>query len=291
MSIQIIHHQAHLDCSRIAIIKHLFDLPRPILSGASFGNLHVSLPSQRLHFHKYFRNSISDVFVIHACRATRGTWYRLANFADQLLARLIHAHHRIFRIIRQVIDLQNILHRGYKGCAPLGRNFPVFAEVRFKFIFFKTRCTVMCDADGAMLSSTIFSASSLTVHRRCPSGASEQASAISLASNAPSNLTSLGGFSLGFRSSATSSPSSTKRFLRCSIVRLVTPSAVAVSPTVHAGPWGPASHSNKARARMNLLAFVLPRFVNASSSSRSWAVNVTRYLGAMATSSLGLSPL
>ena len=125
------------------------------------------------------------------------------DFADQLFAGLIHAHHRVIRVVRQVIDLQNILHRRYKGGAPLWRNFPVFAEVRFKFVFFKMRCTVMCETDAANLSSTALSASNLTVQRWYPSGVSEQASAISRASNAPSKTTSRGGFTLGLRSSAT----------------------------------------------------------------------------------------
>ena len=187
-------------------------------------------------------------------------------------------------IIGQMIDLQNSFHRCYKCRAPFRRDFPVLAEVRLKFVFFRTRCTVMCDTDGANLSSTALSARSLTVHRRCPSGVSEQAKAISLASNAPSKITSLGGFSRGLRSRAASSPSSTKRFLRCSIVRLVTPSASATSATLHAGPWGPASQSNNARAWTNLLAWVFPRRVNVSSSLRSCSVSVTRYLGDMAAS-------
>ena len=122
----------------------------------------------------------------------------------------------------------------------------------------KTRCTVMCDTDSAKLSSTALSARSLTVQRLCPSGTSEQAMAISLASNAPSNVTSRGGFSLGLRSSATSRPSSTKRFLRCSIVRQLTPSAAAVSATLHEEPSAPASESNKPRAWINRLAWVFP---------------------------------
>lgn len=44
----------------------------------------------------------------------------------------------------------------------------------------------MCETDDAKLSSTTLSANNLTVHRRCPAGASEQARAISRASTATS---------------------------------------------------------------------------------------------------------
>jgi len=186
--------------------------------------------------------------------------------------------------MRQMINFKNILHVGYKCRTSFWRDFPVLAAVRLKFVFFKTRCTVMCDTDSAKLSSTALSARSLTVQRLCPSGTSVQAMAISLASNAPSNVTSRGGFSRGFRSRAASRSSSTKRFFRCSIVRLLTPSASAVSVTLHEGPSVPTSESSKARAWINRLAWVFPRFVKASSSLRSSSVSVTRYLGDMAAS-------
>src|SRR3989337_120963 len=116
------------------------------------------------------------------------------------------SRHCPFRTLH-VIDFQDILHICYKGCAPFRGDFPVLAEVRLKFVFFKTRCTVICDTDSAKLSSTALSARSLIVHRRRPSGASEQANAINLASNAPSKMTSRGGFSLGLPSTAAQSPS------------------------------------------------------------------------------------
>jgi len=275
MGDQIIHNQAYLDRTRIAFIKHLLDLHRPVLSGTTLSDRYMSFASQWLHFHEYFRHPAPDVFVINAHRLSKCAWYRLADFADHLFARFIHAHHRVVRIIRHVIDLKNILHMGYKGRTPLGRDFPVFAGVRLKFVFFKTRYTVICDTDSANLSSMALSASSLTVQRRRPSGAPEQANEINRASNAPSNMTSRGGFSLGLRSSAASSPSPTKRFFKCSIDRLVTPSAVATSETFHAGPSTPASHSSNARAWINLLAWVFPRRVIVSSSFRSSLLRVT----------------
>ena len=196
MGIQIVHNQSYLDRIRIAFIEHLLDLQRPIFSGAMFRDGNMSFAAEWLDFHKYFRHAVSDVFIVNALRLPRFAWYRLPDFTDHLLAGFIHADNRVVRIIRQMIHLQNILHVGYKRRTSFWGDFPVFAEVRLKFVFFKTRCTVMCDTDSAKLSSTALSARSLTVQRLCPSGTSEQAKAISLASNAPSNLTSRGGFSL-----------------------------------------------------------------------------------------------
>ncbi len=190
-----------------------------------------------------------------------------------------------------MIHFQHIFHRRYKGRTPLWRDFPVFPEIRFIFVFFSTRCTVMWETVGAKSSSTALSASNRTVHRRYPGGASEQARAINRASKAPSKMTSRGGFSLGLRTSAASNPSSTKRFFTCSTVRLVIPRAAATSATFHPGPFSPASHSNNARAWMNFLAAVLPFRVKASSSVRSSSVSVIRYRGDMTASWWMIPPL
>lgn len=197
MGIQVIDHQPNFDCLGIALIKHLLDLFRPILLGAAFRYRHMSPAGQRFNFHEYFRHTISYIFIVNARRLTRFTRNWLANFANQLLAGFIHADDGIIRIIRRIIHLQHIFHCRYKCRAPLRRNFPVLPEVRFIFVFFRTRCTVMCETDGARLSSTTLSASNRTVHRRYPGGASEQAKAINRASKAPSKRTSRGGFSLG----------------------------------------------------------------------------------------------
>ena len=284
MRVQIVHHQTNLASMRITLSEHLLYLCRPILTGSPFRDRYMAPTCQRFNFHKYFCDTISDVFIVNAPRLAGFSWYWLSNFTDQLLGRFVHTNHWIRRIIWKMVYFQNIFHRRYKGCVSFRRDFPVFLAVRLKFIFFNTRCTVMCDTLSAKLNSTAFSASSLTVHRWCPSGASEQAKAINRASNAPSKITSLGGFSLGLRSKAASSPSSTKRFFRCSIERLVTPRASATSATFHAKPSGPASQRSKARACLNRLASILPLFVNASSSLRSSLVKVTLYLGDMMAS-------
>ena len=284
MRVQVVHNKANFYCFWVSIIKHLFDLLSPIFHGATFGHSHMPFASQRFYFHKYLNHAISYIFIIDTRRLSWLARNWCTYFTNQLLVGLIHTYHRIFRIIWQVVYLKDILHRRYKGCTPFWRDFPVLFEVRFKFIFFNTRCTVMCEIDDAKLSSTTLSANNLTVHRRCPAGASEQARAISRASNAPSNIISRGGLTRDLRTRAASIPSSTKRFFKCSMVRLVTPSATATSATFQAGPSGEALQSNNARAWMNFLAGVFPLRVNAFNSLRSWVVNVTRYRGAIATS-------
>ena len=144
---------------------------------------------------------------------------------------------------------------------------------------------VMSETEGAIFNSTTCSASRRTVQRVRPFGAGEQASAVRRASNPPSKVM-FAGLALGLRARAASSPSSTKRSLRCSMVRAETPRAVATSATFQDSPaWGPTSHNNSARAWMNFGALVLPLRVKSRNCLRSSSVRVIRYRVAMRTSS------
>ena len=64
------------------------------------------------------------------------------------------------------------------------------------------------------------------------------------------------------------------------MVRVLTPNASATSATFQGLPCSPASHSNNARAWMNLEAAVFPPCVSVSSRRRSSSVRVTLYRGA-----------
>ena len=133
-------------------------------------------------------------------------------------------------------------------------------------------------ARGAGPSFTAFAASKRTVQRVRPSGAGEHASANRRASNSPSKVTARG---------LRRSPSSPQRRLKCSIVRDATLSACAVLATVQAGPSDPLSQSSSARALRSSLPEVLTVRVRETKSLRSLDSAVTRYRGAMTTSSNG----
>src|SRR5208337_3184469 len=280
--VQVVHGQAYSDGIWVAFIEHALDPPRPVFPRSMLAGLHVAFARQWFHFKENLDNTIADVFSVHPFRSSRRASYRLMHFPNELLTGFVHTDLRIIVIIRQMIDSDDIFHIGYERGAPLRRDFPILPEVRLKFVFLSMRCTVICETLWARCSSTAFSARSRTVQRRRPSGDSEHAKAITRASKAPSKITSRDSCSGCLRSNAAANPSSTKRFLRCSMVRGVTPMASAVSATVHAGPKGPASHRSNARAKRNRFALVLPVFVSASSSRRSCSVKVTRYRGPMA---------
>jgi len=290
MSVKIINHQSYFDGIRIALSQHFLDLQRPILSCSTFAERYMPSARKWFHFHEDLGDPFSDVLIVHTRRLSRRTWDRVSHLTDHLFTRFIHTYYRIIRVVRQVIKFENILHGHYECHIFLWTDFLLPASVRLKFIFFIILFSDMWNTDSVNFNSTALSAGSLTVHRRYPSGVSEQANAINLASKAPSSLTSRSGFSRGLRSKAASSPSSTNLFFRCSSARLLIPSASATSATFQLGPPGPASQSSKARARRNRLAWIFPRCLRVSSSLISYSESVTRYLGAMAISIIALPP-
>lgn len=287
MCIKVIHNKPDFDCIRVVDLKQFPHLLRPLSTRSSFCYTDASPASQRLDKKKNIRYAASNIFVVVAQRAPWLARDWSSDFAHQLLARFIHAHLRIQRVIWKLIDTKNILHICHKGRALLWRNLPAFLQVRLKFVFFSAFCTDDFDMCSNISSCTNRSASNRTVHRFRPSGGGEQASAISRASFSPSKIDSRGGLSRGLRSSAALIPSSTNRRLVFSTVRVVTPRASAIRALGHAGPREPASQSSKVRACINFLAPVLFVFVSLSSSSRSVLLSSTLYRTAMATSLSG----
>lgn len=96
----------------------------------------LSLAPQRLYFHKDLNNSVSDIFIANAFHLFRLAWNWLSNFANQLLARFIRTDNRIVGVLRQMANLQNILHVGYKCRVSFWSDFPVLSEARLTFVFF-----------------------------------------------------------------------------------------------------------------------------------------------------------
>jgi hypothetical protein len=128
--------QAYFDGIRVALIKHLLDLQRPILPGAALSYPDMTSAGQRLYFHENFGDPTSDILIIYPFGLSRFAGDRLNNLANQLFTGLVHAHHRKSGGVWKMINLKHILHCRYERGVPFWGDFPVFAEVRFKFSFF-----------------------------------------------------------------------------------------------------------------------------------------------------------
>jgi len=100
VGVEVVHHQSHLCRLRIALLQHGLDEPRPILAGASFGDLNVAASGQRFDLHKERGDPEAHIFVIDDASVPRRGSNGRMHFAHQLFVGLIHAHDGKARIMR-----------------------------------------------------------------------------------------------------------------------------------------------------------------------------------------------
>src|SRR5208282_4956985 len=113
---------------------------------------------------------------------------RRARLGDQLFGGLVQAHERTIGVSRSLVGFQHVFHGGDEARIGFGRDHPLPIAVRFKGVFLSVRPIVLSLALSTMFSSTTFSSRRRRLQRANPSGAGEQAKAISFASAAPSKI-------------------------------------------------------------------------------------------------------
>src|SRR5271165_3680883 len=244
---------------------------------ATVGDFHVAPALQRREHHEQIGHAIAFVFVVVTRRLARLDGDRRARLDDQLLRRFIEAYERALGITRPLVDFQHVFHVGDKGRAGLGSDHPLLLEMGLENVFLSVRPIVLSLALSTICSSTTFSSRRRRVHLAWPAGAGPQASAISLASAAPSKIRRGAEFGLYLWVSATSSPSSTHcRRVRSTLATLVS-SASAILPSLQPSPASETSAFKRMRAFVNRRADRLPERMSSKSCSRSSALSRTTY--------------
>ena len=106
-------------------------------SRAVFPYMSIAPPGQWLYKNENTARTVTDIFRIGFLYVSRAHRKRFQMVTQHLVWIFIHADYRDFRIIRQFIEVPNILHVGYKICVFLWRDTPVFILVGVKFVFLK----------------------------------------------------------------------------------------------------------------------------------------------------------
>src|SRR6516164_1400625 len=164
---------------------------------------------QRREDHEEVGDAVALVFVVVSLGLSGLGRDRLAGLDDQLLGGLVQTHERTIGIARPLVGFQHVFHGGDEAGVGVGRDHPLPIAVRFERVFFSVRPIVLSLVFSTMLNSTTFSSSSRRVQWAKPSGAGEQARAISFASAAPSKIRGRAELGLYLRFSVASNPSST----------------------------------------------------------------------------------
>src|SRR5438876_4181027 len=245
--------------------------------GAAVGALDMPPAFQRREHHDQIGDAIAFVFVIVTRWLSRFGGDRRARVDDQLLRGFVEAHERALRIVRSLIDFQDVFHGGDKRRVGVGRNHPLLLAMRLENVFFSVRPIVLSLARSTMCSSTTFSSSRRRLHLAKPSGTGESVSAISLASAAPSKIRRRAEFELYLRANTASNPSSTSWRLVRSTVAMLVSSAAAIRLSLQPSPASDMSAFNRMRAFVSSWAERLPLRINSLSRSRSSASSLTTY--------------
>src|ERR1700674_5208917 len=239
--------------------------------------------------HEQIGRPVAPVFVIMPGGLSWFRRDRQARFGNELLGRLVDADQGTFRIIRPLINVQDVLHGGHEGGAGVRGNDPLLSQMRLESVFFSVRPIVLSLARLTIFSSTTASSSSCNVQRARPAGGLEQ-NAINLASAAPSKMRRLAEFGECLRIRAASNPSSTSRWrVRASVSTLLS-RAGAIWLSLQLSPPSEASAFNRIRAFSSFCAGWCPLWIRAVRYARSSLLSVTRYFFT-AISFLAINPL
>src|SRR5271157_5656818 len=245
--------------------------------GAPLADLDPPPAFERGEDHEQGGGSVALVLVVVAGWTSRRRDDRRARFDRQLLGRLVEANDGSFWVVRTPVDVEHVLHAGDEVGVGVGRNDPLFLEVRLEDVFFRIRPMVLSLALATIPSSTTFSSSRRSVQCARPSGGFEQATAISFASASPSKIFGRAHAGLYCRVSTASNPCSTRRLrARETLLRLVS-SASTICRSVHAGPSLDSSAFKRILARVATSTIGRPLCRNSSSRVRSSALSRTTY--------------
>src|SRR5215510_13850494 len=221
-------------------------------------------------------HALALILVVHLGAApTRPS--RRPHLAEQLLAGLVEADHRVVRIVRQHVGLDHVLHAPDVLGIRVRRDTPGLDDPRLDVVFFSAFRTVSMPTRSTKPRTTSSSASSCRVQWQRPWGGSLQANSSRRCSTSPLILTLSGRGGWGRRSRATSSPWVTSCWRTREAVRRLVPRAATICSSAYPLPQE-SSARRRMRAWVSLRAAAFPLETICSKSARSSAVKVTRYL-------------
>src|SRR3712207_1730795 len=155
------------------------------------GHPRFSVALERLEGHEHMSRTLPLVLGVEAFGLPGLHRQRVSYFGQQLAGSLVEANDGTFRIVRLFVEVQDRFHPPHECGILLGRDHPLFDEVRAKFVFLSVLRTVSCETSSTMPSSTALSARSLKLQRLRPLGGSEHASASRRASRSEEHTSEL----------------------------------------------------------------------------------------------------
>lgn len=138
VGVQVVHNQHDPRGVGVVDLEEARDLGGPVNPGPPRAGIDPALPGEGFDPHEDRAGAVADVLrILFAVMAWAG-WDRLPRVSEQLVGLLVHAHHRHIRVIRSVIDLQDVLHAGHELAVGLGRDRPALGQMKTKPLFLRS---------------------------------------------------------------------------------------------------------------------------------------------------------
>jgi hypothetical protein len=117
----------------------------PFMLGFSLVDRHHPLAGQGFTGKKGVTHAAAAVFVVVTLRLAPGRPGWTGASLRSTAWRLVHAYHRMARIVGAHVDIQDHLHVRHKAAVFFRRNQPSFALPGLEDVFFRARRTVSCE--------------------------------------------------------------------------------------------------------------------------------------------------
>ncbi len=135
MRIEVVTDQDHLLCIGIVLFEKMLHLMRPILLGSRFSYCYPAPLSQRLGEDEPTGDPVSPVLIVLPFRTTGLRRDRFPHLGMQLDRLFVHADDRVYGIIRSLVDLQHVFHRGDEVPVFGGGNNPLLFGMWLERVF------------------------------------------------------------------------------------------------------------------------------------------------------------
>ena len=192
---EVVAYQAYPLGLWVDLLRQAPDHLGELLAAAPLGDLDLPPAGKRLEGHQHVCCAPSLLLVVAALEAARSSSRkRIEHVRQQLAGSLVQADEWEERVLGLFVEVEHGLHTPHENAAALslgGITHPFTRwghQVGAELVFLSVLRTVSWETEGTIPSSSAFlSAKRRMLQRSRPSGASEQASAISLASARPSS--------------------------------------------------------------------------------------------------------
>ena len=152
--VEVVAHQGDLRAVGVAPLQQRGDLQRPVRLRTPGPGRRLTPTRQRLAEQEDRGRTGPFVFVVDAARPLRRGGQRRAHFLDQLHRLLVHAHDGTIRIVRFLIQIQDLFHVRHELGIGLRRDHPILDFPLRQLVFFSVRRMVSRLIDSTIANST-----------------------------------------------------------------------------------------------------------------------------------------